>query len=234
MKNVFVQTQNVQIFLTAMKEAEDVVGNPVFMLFYGQAGRGKTVAARTLSASEGWIFVRALTGWTELWMLQDLCFELQIDPIPKRKKPAFEAIKESLLKHRRIVIIDDSDKLSLTLLEWIRDFADLTEGVFALIGEKLIRHKMEHAERIWSRTLRSIEFQPIQAKDIMFFAKSAADIRLTPDQAVMLQTSSDGDFRLVDRDIRRLEQLMISNSVPLDNPTTDLVKMAIKQGLRGK
>jgi hypothetical protein len=234
MKNIFVQTVNVQNFYTVLKDAESVNGSPAFVVTTGQAGRGKTLAARTLSANEGWTYVRALMGWTELWMLQDLCFELRVDPIPKRKKPAFEAVKAALIRQRRIMIIDDSDKLSPTLLEWLRDLADVTESVFCLVGEKLIRHKMERERRIWSRTLRSIEFLPIQAKDIMFFAKQAADIRLTPDQAVKLQQASDGDFRLVDRDMRRIEQLLIANNVPPDSPTDKIVDMAIKQGLRGK
>ena len=43
MKNVFVTTQNVKNFMTAMKEAEATAGDPALLVFYGQAGRGKGI-----------------------------------------------------------------------------------------------------------------------------------------------------------------------------------------------
>ena len=235
MKNVFVHTQNVKNFISAMREAEKVTGDPVLLAFYGQAGRGKTSAARFFAAQEGWTYVRALKGWTELWMLQDICFELMIDPIPHRKKPAFEAIKMKLYQEPRPILIDEADKLSESLLEWIRDLADITFVPFALIGEKLVTHKMKRERRIWSRTLRCIEFGPIQAQDILFFAKQAANITLTARQAEMLREASDGDFRLVVRDIRTLEEIYNTNDGPGGGKVTDqMVMMAINRGFRGK
>ena len=232
MKNVFVHTANVKNFVSAMKDSEKVSGEPVLLAFYGQAGRGKTSAARFFAAQEGWTYVRALKGWTELWMLQDICFELMVDPIPRRKKPAFEAIKMKLYQAPRPILIDEADKLNEGLLEWIRDLADVTFVPFALIGEKLVIHKMQRERRIWSRTLRSIEFGPIQAKDILFFAKQAAGLALSANQAEMLREASDGDFRLVSRDIRMLEELVQVNQA--SKISDDMVKLAIKRGLRGK
>jgi len=231
MKNVFVHTQNVRNFISAMKESEKVTGEPVLLAFWGQAGRGKTSAARFFSAQEGWTYVRALEGWSELWMLQDICFELKVDPLPKRKKPAFEAIKMSLYRDPRPIVIDEADKLSESLLEWARDLADITFVPFALVGEKLVIHKMQRRRRIWSRTLRAIEFLPIQSQDILFFAKQAADLALTANQADMFREASDGDFRLVKRDIRTLEELAKANNST--KITDEMVKLAIKRGLRG-
>lgn len=232
MKNVFVQTQNTKNFITAMKESEKAEGDPALLVFYGQAGRGKTSCARFFAAQEGWVYVRALRGWSELWMLQDLCFELLIDPIPGRKKAAFEAVKEALLRHRRAVIVDEADKLSPALLDWIRDLADLTCAPFALVGEKLIRHKMEAERRIWSRTLRCVEFLPITAKDILFFARQAADLTLSADQAERLRVASDGDFRLVARDVRHLEEIVSVNR--MERVTDEALESALKDGMRGK
>jgi len=232
MKNVFVHTQNVKNFIAPMREAEKIKSEPALLVFYGQAGRGKTSAARFFAAQEGWCYVRALRGWTELWMLQDFCFELGVDPIPGRKKPAFEAIKRTLLSTGRTVVVDEADKLSETLLDWIRDLADVSLTPFALVGELLIRHKMEKEKRIWSRTHQCVEFGPITTTDILFFAKQAADLALTANQGEMIREASDGDFRLVARDVRRLEDMIAVNKP--DKISDDLVRMAIKQGLRGK
>lgn len=232
MDNVFTYTQSVKNFIGTMKEAENVKREPVLLLFHGRAGLGKTETARYFAAQEGWVYCRALKGWkSELWMLQDLCFEMGIDPIPSRKKAAFDAIKENLRRCPRPVLLDDTDKLSETLLEWVRDMADVTFVPFALIGEKLIMHKMQKERRIWSRTLRAVAFEPIGAKDILFFAKQACRMSLTAQQAEMLRDASDGDFRLVKRDMRKLEEIWNANRG--DRITDEMVKTAIKMGLRG-
>lgn len=232
MKNVFVHTENVKSFIAAMKESETVGKDPALLAFIGQAGRGKTSASKFFAAQNGWVYVRALTGWSELWMMQDICFELKIDPIPKRKKPAFEAIVASLRKNPHTIIVDEADKMGETLLDWVRDLADITYVPFALVGEKLLARKMQLERRIWSRTLRLVEFEPISSMDIIYFAKQAADLAITAQQAEFLRKSSEGDFRLVARDIRRLESLFAANKG--DAVTDDMVNTAIKMGLRGK
>lgn len=232
MKNVFVHTSNVKNFMDAMKEAEKVHAEPVLLTFHGEAGRGKTSAARFFSAQEGWTYVRALRGWSELWMLQDLCFELRVDPVPKQKKRCFEAIKARLWETPKAVLIDEADKLSDNLIEWVRDLADLTFVPFALIGEKLVMMKMQKEKRVWSRTLRAIEFTPITTKDILFFAKQAAEMALNADQAEQVRTGTGGDFRLVSRVIRKLEDLSSVNQP--GKITDEMVKVAVKQGLWGR
>lgn len=231
MKNVFVTTQNVKQFSAAMQEAKRAV-DPALLAFWGQAGRGKTSTAQFYAAQEGWTYCRAKTLWSDLWMLQDLCFELQVDPIPKRKKPCFEAIVSRLIESPRPVLVDEADKVPQHTLEVIRDLADMSSSPFALVGEKLLVHKMQSERRIWSRTLRAVEFGPITAQDILFFAKQAADLALTAAQAEQLRTASDGDFRLVKRDVGRIEELVAVNK--LDRVTDETVQVAVKQGFRGK
>ncbi|MBA3028943.1 MAG: ATP-binding protein [Desulfobacteraceae bacterium] len=232
MKNIFVHTQNVKNFIAAMKESENAGKDPALLAFVGQAGRGKTSAAKFFAAQNGWVYVRALTGWTELWMLQDLCFELKLDPIPYRKKPAFEAIVKALRKNPQTLVMDEADKMGEVLLDWVRDLADITYVPIALVGERQLVRKMQKERRIWSRTLRLVEFEPITTMDIMFFAKQAADLALSAQQAEVLRESSEGDFRLVARDVRRIEELYAVNKA--DRVTDEMVKTAVKMGLRGK
>jgi DNA transposition AAA+ family ATPase len=232
MKNVFVHTTNVKNFVDAMREGEKVSAEPVLLTFHGEAGRGKTSAARFFAAQEGWTYVRALRGWSELWMLQDLCFELRVDPVPRRKKQCFEAIKGKLWSEPKAVLIDEADKLNDNLIEWVRDLADLTFVPFALIGEKLVLRRMQKEKRVWSRTLRAIEFGAITTKDILFFARQAADMTLSADQAEQVRAGTEGDFRLVSRVIRKLEDLSEVNQP--GKITDEMVKVAIKQGLWGR
>jgi DNA transposition AAA+ family ATPase len=232
MKNVFVHTTNVKNFVDAMREGEKVSAEPVLLTFHGEAGRGKTSAARFFAAQEGWTYVRALRGWSELWMLQDLCFELRVDPVPRRKKQCFEAIKGKLWSEPKAVLIDEADKLNDNLIEWVRDLADLTFVPFALIGEKLVLRRMQKEKRVWSRTLRAIEFGAITTKDILFFARQAAEMTLSADQAEQVRAGTEGDFRLVSRVVRKLEDLSEVNQP--GKITDEMVKVAVKQGLWGR
>ncbi|MFA5105242.1 MAG: ATP-binding protein [Candidatus Margulisiibacteriota bacterium] len=233
MGNVFVQTNNVLKFNSAMKERERSLGEPTLLAFTGPAGRGKTTTARYFAAKEGWTYCRVLKGWrqSELWMLQDMCFELQVDPTPKRKQPAFNAIVDTLRKSPRTVVVDEADKLNDSLLEWIRDIADVTFAPFALVGEKGLIHMMKHERRIWSRTVRHVEFEPIKAQDVFMFAQQAEGLKLTMGQAEMLQQAAEGDFRPVCREIRRIAELCRVNGCT--EVTDDMVQKAIKDGLRG-
>lgn len=236
MQNVFVETRNCREFYGAMMEAQRAAGEPVLCVFWGQAGRGKTTAARKFAAADGWTYARALKGWTELWMLQDLCFELSIDPIPGNRKRCFEALRNRLIASPRPVLIDEADKLTEALIEWVRDLADVSYAPFCLLGEKELLVKMQRQRRVWSRTLRVVEFGPVTAEDILFYAKQAGNLVLTGEQGATIQKASEGDFRLVSRDIRRLEEIAAANvgtGRPAGRVTDDMVNLAIKQGLRG-
>ena len=234
MKNVFIQTENARNFITALKESENIEQDPVLIGFTGPAGRGKTETARYYAAQEGWSYVRALTGWSDLWMIQDILFNLghERDRIPGRKKACFEIVVEILNRTKSTIIIDDADKLNALLLDWVRDLADVTFTPFALVGENLLRQKMEKERRIWSRTLRVVEFKPITSQDIMFFAKQAADLKLSADQVEVIRVDSEGDFRLVKRNVRHLEEIV--KGYGTHEVTDKMVQAAIKRGFRGK
>ncbi|MEW6263358.1 MAG: ATP-binding protein [Thermodesulfobacteriota bacterium] len=236
MKNIFIHTRNVTTFLETMKEADKAHGAPVLLVFYGPAGRGKTATTRWFAAQNGAIYYRAKIKLNDLWFLQGLCQEvgLRKESIPHRRQWAYEAIVERLRQSPRPVLIDEADKLDTDLLERVRDLADETYAPFALIGEERIVSKMAQEKRIWRRTLRVIEFEPVAGQDVLFLAKEGCDLKLTAGQAEMFRAAADGDFGVVERDLRRLEELVRVNPGQNEKLDDDLVAKAIKQGLRGK
>ncbi len=235
MKNVFVQTENATNFITAVKEAEKIENKPVILAFVGQAGRGKTATCRYFAAQEGWVHFETWNeNYSVLWFLRDLLKELGLeeDQIPRRTEACANLVLKTLAEISRVIIIDEADDLDMGILNLIRKLANKTFCPFVLVGEKLLQHKIAREQRLWSRTLRLIEFKPISIKDILFFAKQAADIILTAEQAEMIQTESKGDYRPVERCLFHLEELIKVNAP--EKITDDLVKAAIKRGFRGK
>lgn len=77
MKTVFIETSNVQQLRKVVANARDVErGRPGMVAVWGEAGCGKTEAARALYAEAGY-YLRALEGVTQHGFLQDLCFEVK-------------------------------------------------------------------------------------------------------------------------------------------------------------
>ena len=66
--------------------------------------------------------------------------------------------------------------------------------------------------RTQSRVQQTVEFGPITNEDILLFALEAASLRLEPEAAEKIGLRSNGDFRLVWRDVRSLEQMARASS----------------------
>ncbi len=80
--------------------------------------------------------------------------------------------------------------------------------------------------------MRDVEFGPITSRDFFFKPKPAYDMALSADQAEMIRAGTEGDFRLVVRVVRKLEDLVTVNQP--GRITDEMVKVAIKQGLWGR
>ena len=77
MKQVFLETQNVQAFRQAAWILEDTErGKPGIGVVWGQAGRGKTFCAREYAVRTSAVYLRVMEDWTPRAMLATLCREL--------------------------------------------------------------------------------------------------------------------------------------------------------------
>lgn len=237
MRNIFAETVNFKSFYSAMDLIRKATGDPVLLVIHGETGRGKTTTAQKYSAEESCVYCRSKKGWKELWMLRDLSFELGIQPISNRKANCFDGVVAELRKNPRPVFIDEADKLSEALFEWIRDLADLSFAPFILLGEPELLFMMKKHRRLWSRVLRAVEFGPITAQDILFFSQKASDIVLSGDQGVAIQTACNGDFRAIRRVLLHVESTLSVNksfSANSGGKVSDrIIEAAIKYSMQG-
>lgn len=239
----FIQTKNVRSFLVSMNAVLHA-DEGVLVAVWGRAGRGKTRTSIEYHAEENCVYRRALKLWTELWMLQDLCFELGVrkDQLPGRKAKAWAIIVDSLKKDPRPVFIDEADKINHNLLEVVRDLADITGCPFVLVGEEELLPLMERNRRVWSRTCQAVKFGPIDALEAVYYAKKSLEVQngdgswhaleIPEEGAKLLEDASGGDFRLIKRDSFETAKIAAANGT--HRPTVEMVEKAIKQGLRGK
>jgi DNA transposition AAA+ family ATPase len=232
MKNIFLETGNVSRFREALSVLEDTErGRPGLMTASGQAGRGKTVAGREHAVRTKAVYIRVLQDWTPRAMLAELCRNLdgsEPGTTDRAKKLAISFLndlqeKKGILK---TILVDEADRLSIGLVEHLRDVHDLTGAPIVLIGEEHLNQVLRTKSRLWDRVVQKVEFGPITAEDIMLFALEAAGLRLDPDVAKELGRRSGGGFRLVWTDVYRLEQMAKASG-------TNKVEMKMVEGLNG-
>ena len=76
-----------------------------------------------------------------------------------------------------------------------------------------------------------LEFDPISAGDIIFYAREAAGLRLSKEVAMILHKNSSGDFRIVRRDLLALVQF--ANAKGTREIDEELARIAVTVGLKG-
>lgn len=230
----FVNTRNVRNFQAMTDALALSAGEGRLAVVYGQAGRGKTRTAQVYAAHNRCAFLRCLSIWrtSEIDFLHGLCRELNVVNPPHRKQPAFTAVLEALIQQGgRPVFIEEIEKLPRLHLELVRDLADLSAAAFVLIGEEELESHVRQVRRMWNRTFQLLEFAPLGVGDVIMYAKEAAELELPPDVAAILHSNSIGNFRVIKRDLQNLCNTMNAKGTAI--PTVELVKIAMKQSLRG-
>ncbi len=235
-KPVFVKTKNVRNFEVLMDGLAMAAGEGRMGIVYGSAGRGKTRTAQWFAANNDCVYVKMQYIWrrSELDFLRAFCRELGVVSPPKRRGMCCEVVIDRLLAEPRPVFFDEIEKMGGDFLEILRDISEATGTAFVMIGEEELKGVMEVNKRVWSRTYRELEFDPMSVSDIMYYAKDAAGLALPPEVAGIFHKSSAGDFRIVKRGMITLVQFLNARGGGVDGGITEeMARIAMKMGLKG-
>ncbi|ADW18600.1 bacteriophage DNA transposition B protein [Desulfobulbus propionicus DSM 2032] len=236
-KPVFVQTKNVRSFDTLMQglmigkggagEGDERLG-----CIWGRAGRGKTRTVQTWAARNGCVYIETVSIWSELDFLQKLCREFGIRQIPSRRGRCFDAIIEAMTTNNQPVFIDEIERFGQKFLEIIRDLVKITGGIVVLIGEEELPHLMKQNRRVWSRTYRAMEFEPVSPSDVVMYVSQCTGLQLSTPAAEIMHRAAGGDLRIVRRDTINLAHAATSlrRTGEVD---AELAAIACKCGLQG-
>jgi DNA transposition AAA+ family ATPase len=172
-----------------------------FILAYGQAGRGKSVAADGYHCSRNTgAYVRVWQGWSQSAFLQRLLFEVRgsNEDMPRYNGNRCKEIIVRLLQDKRQpLFVDEADRLKIDRIEDLRDIYEMTGVPVVLIGEEGLLGLLAERRRIWSRVVHDVEFGPINAVEVATYAQQAAGLKVPPDLCGRIAEKSEGDFRLV-------------------------------------
>lgn len=234
----FVQTKNVRGFDAMMKGLEigkggAGEGDERLGCVWGRAGRGKTRTVQTWAARNACVYLETVSVWSELDFLQALCREMGVRQIAGRRGRCFDTIIDAMLTSPRPVFIDEIERFGQRYLEIIRDIAKITGGIIVLIGEEELPHLMKQNRRVWSRTYKEMEFEPVAASDIVTYVGQTTGLALSPQAAEVMHRASSGDLRIVRRDTINLTHA--ANSLKRTGEVdAELARIACKCGMGGK
>jgi DNA transposition AAA+ family ATPase len=199
-----------------------------FILAYGQAGRGKSVAAdRYHCTRDTGAYVRVWQGWSQSAFLQRLLFEVRgsNEDMPRYNGNRCKEIIVTLLrKKRQPLFIDEADRLKIDRIEDLRDIYEMTGGPIVLIGEEGLLSLLTERRRIWSRVVHDVEFGPVNASEVSIYATQAAGLDISPDLCGRIAEKSEGDFRLVRNMMILLEKAAkAAETLTVDAPMLEAV-----------
>lgn len=201
-----------------------------FVLAYGQAGRGKSVAADRYHYTRGGAYVRVWQNWSQSAFLQRLLFEVRgknMDMPRHTGNRCKEMIVQLLETTRQPIFIDEADRLHIDRIEDLRDIHEQTGAPIVLIGEEGIFGLLSERRRIWSRVAHEVEFGAISPAEVGMYAMQAAGLEVSGQLCAEITKKAEGDFRLVRNMMLLLEKAAkASEQWSVDREMLDMVLSA--------
>lgn len=167
----------------------------------GTAERGKSHSAKWyVQNNPNAAYVLYVDGSTKVQLLRDIC-EAVAHTRPYSFGSCITTLEESCKYTRRLVIIDEADKLPVQLLEIIRGINERCQLPFMLVGEEGLKVKTDRVPRLRSRIRNPIVlFEKAGAVDVVAYYHEAAGIDINFDTADKLARHADGGFRSIVND----------------------------------
>ncbi|RBQ28386.1 ATP-binding protein [Aliarcobacter vitoriensis] len=215
MQHRFIKTTNYIDCLEAMKELEKLPRDMEKMgLFYGNAGRGKTLIIEKIAIDEGAALVRTLGSWTPKQMMIDICEALELMDTGTTATLQHRIIDE-LTMNKRILIIDEVDTLFMNgkkqLLLMIRDIHDLAKTPIILTGMEQCDKMFKRDTHYYERFSRKVKMGDTTKHDIKQLCLNS-DVEIE-DDLVEHFFNKYGNFRPVKVLINALEEYCENNDL---------------------
>lgn len=229
MKNVFVETENYARFQAALRAMERRgASEACLMVVDGEPGLGKTTILDRWATQSGAVYLRSKKEWTPNWFLRDLLGTFRL-PAPHSFQKGFGQAMEALLQRRTAhaiakrtfaVVIDEADHISRSaeIIESIRDFSDIGDIPFVLVGMGKIRSNLTRFPQVASRISQYVKFERGSLADVRALVDGLCEVPVADDLVAFTLRATDGYNREVKEAIASIERFGKRNGAGSDKP----------------
>jgi len=156
------------------------------------------------------VYVLYVDGMTIPQLAREICFEIT-GIRPRSFYDALIEIEKTTKYKKRLVIIDEADKMPKKHIEMLRGLNERCQVPIMLLGEEVITSKLSEERRLKSRVRKIVTFEPISVADVSTYYQASMGISLDPNVALALWKRSQGDFRIIVRDAYAIYRMLKAN-----------------------
>lgn len=179
----------------------------------GVAGRGKTTSVRRYAVEHPGVVYILYMGYSKASLFRTIAEELTGRSFGSYYKN-LQLIMEATKAWRKLIIIDEADRMPLSLIEDLRTLNEAGCVPLLLVGEPALASMTKKADRIESRIRKPrIDFHPLDYVVLSTLYKEACGITLTKPVAEKLVKFAGADFRVAANDMQNIVRLMNINRV---------------------
>lgn len=225
MKTKFVQTSNVNRFLTGVAALDDrAAPEACFALIQGQAGLGKTRTAKWWAMQHNAVFLRIQESMSPTWLLRDLVNELG-DQVPaNRVEKLFQQVVSTMAPNPRPIVVDEAERAikNISILENLRDLSDMMEMPVVLVGREFTLSRLKRHTQIYTRISSTVSFERAKRADVVQLATELCEVKVSDDLIDIILKQADGYVREIMKALKNVERLGRRNRT--DTVLADMVK----------
>lgn len=220
MKNDFVVTRNVELFMALVNSLKERGrGIDGMALVYGDPGLGKTQTAKRYAAHTNSVYFRLKEHTTLRSMLEGIVFELGQAPL-YRTSDLYNQVKKVLQETQRLLIIDEIDYVAVKRggLETLRDLSDETGAPVLMIGMMDALRSIARFEHLHDRLRTHIlKFHPLAESDVKKIFDQLCEVPVDESTYSYVSEKSGGKLRAIFREIHMAEKIAKINDLRLIN-----------------
>jgi DNA transposition AAA+ family ATPase len=219
--DVVVTTRSVDAFVSLADDLSDPEGSSCSSLgmVIGTAERGKTHTARYyVDTHPDACYALFIEGSTRVSFLRDICESLAgVRPITFGS--CLSLIHETCRQRRRLIIIDEADKLPVSFLELIRGINERCAVPILLTGEEGLKAKIDKVPRLRSRIRKPVVlYDQINCIDVAAFYANACGIDIDRHIAETLTKRCRGAWRSLVNDALALAKIGRASGIATVTP----------------
>lgn len=180
-------------------------------LVIGDAGMGKTTTVQRFAAENPAASYVLYMGFNRNALFKEIA-EAVVGRTARSYYDNLQLIMGATRVYRKLIIIDEADRMPLSMLEDLRTLNEYGKVPLLLVGEPKLAATVKKADRIESRIRKPrITFSPIDDTTLATLYEECCGLKLSEKVTKRLLKMAHGDFRVAANDMQNIVRLMNIN-----------------------